>query len=57
VKKLFTNLIFSFVSASIFAQEDQSPAYKTGYAIGQVVGYALVAGLIIWGISKLFKKK
>jgi hypothetical protein len=57
MKKILTLLTISLASASVFAQEDQSPAYKTGYFIGQVVGYALIAGLIIWGISKFFKKK
>ncbi len=54
-KYLFAiSLLFSSIIS--FAQDDKSPAYKTGYAIGRVVGFVLIAALLIWGIRKLFKK-
>ena len=39
------------------AQDQDDPAYKTGYLIGQLVGYGLIAALVIWGIRRIFRKR
>jgi hypothetical protein len=56
MKKHFLSFGFLFTSLISFAQDNNSRAYNTGYQIGRVLGVVLVAGLFIWGISRLVKK-
>jgi hypothetical protein len=56
-KKQLLSFIFIFITVISFAQDKDSPAYRTGYALGRIVGVVLIAGFVIWGISKLFRKK
>jgi len=56
MKKYVLPVAFSLISVIAAAQDDESPAYKTGYSIGKVLGYVLIAGLVIWGIYRLVKK-
>jgi hypothetical protein len=56
MKKYFLSFVFLFISINSFAQDNNSKAYNTGYQIGRLLGVAIVAGLFIWGISRLVKK-
>lgn len=57
MKKTGLTIYLILLSVALFAQDKESSAYKTGYALGKVVGAVLIAVLVIWGISKLFKGK
>ncbi|MFN8289774.1 MAG: hypothetical protein U0U70_05940 [Chitinophagaceae bacterium] len=48
------SLLLSFI---VQAQDKESSAYKAGYAIGKVVGFLVIAGLLIWGGYRLFRRK
>lgn len=56
MKKLLTasGLLLTMQMA---AQDGDDPAYKTGYVIGQLIGYGLIAVLVIWGICRIFSKR
>ena len=51
---LFFVLLFSL---TLVAQDRNSAAYDTGYAVGKIVGLVLIAGFVIWGIFRWGKKK
>lgn len=56
MKKYSLQFFLLLTSVVSFAQEGHSKAYNTGYAIGKIFGYVLIAALLIWGIRKLLKK-
>jgi hypothetical protein len=56
MKKYFLPFVFLFISIISFAQDSNRRASIIGSEIGKVVGVVLVAGLFIWGISRLVKK-
>lgn len=45
------------LTLQLAAQDGDDPAYKTGYLIGQLIGYGLIAALVIWGIRRIFRKR
>lgn len=57
MKKCFLLICLSFFSLVIWAQDKESSAYKTGYAIGKITGMVLIAGFVIWIIRRSTRKK
>ena len=57
MKKYSLSILLLLVTVIVFAQDRESNAYKAGYTAGKILGYVLVAALVIWGIWRLTKKK
>lgn len=45
------------LTLQLAAQDGDDPAYKTGYLIGRLIGYGLMAALVIWGIRRILRKR
>jgi hypothetical protein len=51
---VFFGILSSFLA---IAQERTSDAYDSSISMGKIVGIVAIAGFVIWGVARYFRKK